>query len=815
MKQGPSILRAGLIFAVLAFASPGSRAAEAADAAVKYSGNVKITQRGPAGEPLAATLKTADGKTFDLVMDEKGKSLAGVMAGQNPEIFGVAEENALRVIGYTDERVNAGHEFWRRMRCLACVVLPATVNAVAPQNLRGATVVTGRDFSYKRRFLVWTRDAQFLWVAADNEIFQFDLAQRRLVRRLGKADGLPDPLIYQLVSDGRTLWIVHRGGVAAAVVADGRVKDLPKLSCRFARAALGDGEVWVIADTGTFRFKSPDDTPVTLPALPTAGRIAKAVENGIWPPHWQRRTSLFITSPAAIDGRLYAGSYGDIYELADGTWRRVVEGGFEQAARNGRLWFLNAKGLNAYDPKGGKIEALEPPEEVRGRYTQLLATDTAVWLAAEPVPGAGGSAPTGGGLAKYDLATHAWQSWTQINNRPARPLACLAENEGTVWAVAMEGKYITKSAHPGMTTTHRQDFQPTEFCLHRCDPKSGQWESLPLPITELDRRLICGQDGCYAPDAIVPQFIDSLSVGTNRVFAVTRLVPKQFFGGYWPSIGQVASRDGGAWTAKFDHHPEQLDLQGEQPMVLDISSGQLTAIGSSLKDQLWEAIGNDLTLGLFAAAGTHWAITESAVACFDEAAGAWKKLVASEFRWYWHATALLDDGRYVYIGSDRGLLCRLDTETATFETQATFSNRSVTRIVKNSAGEIMAASRPAPLGALPVQLAVDTLKTLEGEAARFDGRGWAVAKAADLPADGPAPAWHFERLEPKPVGHNDKTQGNFLCESAPGSAQSTPRYYLKEAFFPVFLSKSSDGRRMWIATYTGLTRLDFPPTTDK
>ncbi|HOX04916.1 MAG TPA: hypothetical protein PK280_00830 [Planctomycetota bacterium] len=809
---GIATVLAGLLFS-------SALAGEAPAGTAKFTGKVNVTKR-QAGVPAAATFTTADGKAYELVMDERGKSLGSVMHGQTPEIYGVAEGDKLRAVAYVDERVNAGHEFWRRMRCLACVVMPGTVNSATPPDLKGAEAVVGRPYDFKRRFTAWTRDEKFLWVAADNEILQFDLAGKKLVKSYGRAEGLPDKLVYQLASDGRELWLIHRGGTAMLSVGTETIQDVSLLpKCKYVRViAVNNHDFWFIGDTGTLRYSSIEKDRAggnRFPALPTAARIAKAVDNGIWPPHWERRTAHFITNPVELAGRLYAGSFGDIYELdlKAAKWTKIAENGFEQTARGGKLYFLTPKGLAEYDPATGKTEALEPPEEVRGRYAQLLLTDSAAWIASEPLAAAGDAAPAGGGLARFDLAARKWQTWAEVDGRPARPVSCLTvAADGAVWAVTMEGKYAAKSAHPGMTTTKRLEFHTGGFGLLRYDEKAGKWTSLPLALEELGQRLICGQDGCHGADTIVPQFVENLTVGPKRAFAMTRLVPKQYFGGYWPCLDQVASRAdaGAAWAAKFEHHPEQLDLQGEQPMVLNISTGQLTASGNSLKDQLWEAIGHDLVLGSFLAGETHWAVTESCVGFFDEAAGSWKQLAAPEFRWYWRATALLDDGRYVYVGSDRGLVTRLDTTTGRFELQVALKDRKIERIAKDKDGNILVAGGQAPLGLLPVELVGDGVGArhavpLQAEAARFDGKAWAAAKPEDVPAAA-APQWLFKQLREKPQGYQDKTQGNYLCETAGGEPK--PRYYLKEAFFPLFLSANTDGSRLWASTYTGIVRMD-------
>lgn len=776
-------------------------------AAETLSGRVTATKRDASGV-RAATLTTPKGEVYHIEVDERGESLARVMHGESAEIRGeVAERDGarwVRVLDYADESVAAGHEYWRRMRCLACVVLPATRNAAAPADLRGATPVAGRWFSLKRRITAWTRHANSLWVAEDNALHEIDLASGRVARTVGKADGLPDQLVYQLAADGSTLWIIHRAGVAALELGGARVADLPALRAAFAQAAADPtGGAWIVADTGTFRLKSPDDAPAAYPAIPTAERIRKVVESGIWVAHWARRTGHLLASPVALGDRLYVGSYGDLYELAGGQWDRIAEGAWGQAPHAGKLWFLTAKGLAAYDPGTRKTESFAPPDSVRGRNARLLVTATAAWLLIEPTPGVGGQPPTGGGLARLDLAQGAWSAWPEINGLPARNVACLSEQNGDVWAVTMSGGFRTKSAHPGMTTTSRQDFVASGFALHRFAEKEGAWASVPLKLTEVENRLICGQDGQRSPDAIAPQFIEDLSVGGTRIFAVARLVPRQFFGGYWPCVEQVASRPDAAapWAGEFVHAPALAGLQGEQPLVLNISSGELTRIGSTLKDQLWEAVGHDLILALFAQGGRHWAVTEGGVACFDEAAARWLHVLPAEFRWYWRATAALDDGRSLVIGSDRGLVCRLDFATGRFLFLGALKDRAIARIAKAPDGALLVAGRQAPLGLLPVQVR-ESLKPLDADAARFDGTAWTPAKPGDLPPADPAPQWTFRQFDRK--DHLDKSQGNFLCGPGP---EANPRYYVKEAFFPQFLCVGPGGGRLWLSTYMGLLRL--------
>ncbi|MCG3179133.1 MAG: hypothetical protein BIFFINMI_01464 [Phycisphaerae bacterium] len=770
---------------------------QAGPATVSISGQIGTQDKAP-------ILKASDGTVYRLADDPRSQSLH-VMRGQSVEVRAVVTERdggkVLTVVSYTASDKTEAHELWRHSRCNACVVLPATVNSADPKDLKGATPVTGRYYALKEGLTTWSADARCLWAASDTRVFQVGLGDGKLVRTYGLADGLPDRLVYQVASDGTTLWIAHRAGLAIMDIADGRIADVPEVRFAYGRLAVTGGTAWLIADTGTFRLTGKPFRAEKLAALPTAGRIARLVSDGIWVPHWDRRVGGLIESPTAIGDRLYAGSYGDIYELADGAWKKLAVAACTMKAHAGKLWFLTPRGLNDYDPATGKTEVHTPPPGCRGRYAQLLLTDAAAWVAADPVPGAAGEDPSGGGLARMDLASGAWTDLGTIDGHSTANTACLAADAKGVWVATVEGKYATRGVHPGMTYVERKVLQPTGFVLLRFS--EGRWQTCPLASPDLEKRLICGQDGASRPDTICPQGMTELCPTGDRLFAITRLVPRTFFGGYWPCVNQVASRPAdGAWQAGFVHAPEQLDLQGEQPQILNISNGELIASDSMLKDVSFEAIGQDNVLGLLAAAGRAWALTEGCIGWFDEAAARWRKTVELPHRWYWRATAILDEGQYVYIGSDRGLITRLDVKSGLFEPQVVLDDRCITRIVRIGPDLILATSEPAALGAMPVQLA--GLKSEDWDAAGFDGQHWTKADPNDLAKAPPAEKipWLFKQLQK--TGHMDKSQGNFLW----AAGGDKPRYYVREIFYPICLSWSPQSQRMWLSTYTGLLRLD-------
>ena len=745
------------------------------------------------------TVKIHDdrGALYHVTLDKKGLELGAEMHGEKTRATGVVskkgDETWLTVRAYSGLEMAATHEQWRRMRCNYCVVGPALVNATIPRDLQGAKPIDGRPFSFKRQIVAWTRDERHLWVATDNELFQIGLAGKRLAKSYRRKDGLPDQVIYQLLSDGKTVWAVHRAGVAALTIGQAKIADLPALKCNFARLLAGEGCVWVIADTGTFRLKSAADKPVKKPALPTAERITKNVVNGIWLPHWQRRTAHFLKTPVSVGGRVYVSSYGDIYELDGGKWSPVEKNASDLRAGAGRLWFLCSKGLGEYDAATKKKSYHSAPNIPEGTCKQLLVTDAAVWVAVEPR-----RAPqdfVGGGLARLDLGSRKWQVWPEIHGKKVDRVTCLEEADGAVWAASLTGEYKKKGAHPGMTYVKRTVFAAAGFALHRFMAKEDKWETVTIGLPTFEKRLIIGQDGSRKHDLIVPQTVEDVSIGPARVFAVMRLFPTAYFCGYYPSVEQLAVRNPNSptWTARFEHRPEDLGLQGEQPRVLNISNTGRMVL---------EGVGHDNVLEVFLHEKEHWAVTEGRVSCFDAAAGRWKTVFEPGFRFYWRPTAALDNGRALYVGSDRGLVACLDFETGRFELLTCLDQRSISRIAEDDAGNIFVASQPSPLGILPVQL-WRKLQAEDWAVARFDGKTWARSDAQAMPR-GAKPPWFVKRIKKR--HRMDKSRGNCLFGPTPQGPK--PRLYVKGVFYPKFLCASPDGDRLWLSTYSGLLCLD-------
>jgi len=763
--------------------------------------------RDAVGTITAVEFLSDAGRLYHVTLDTNGLALGEQVHGEKARVSGTVVEKGdgawltvsreRRLLPYTHLEMTADAEHRRRVRpkaCNLCIIMLAKVNARQPKDLSGAAPADGRPFAYRRRIGAWARDERFLWAATDNELFQIDLAGKRPVKSYAASDGLPDQVIHQLLSDGKTLWMVYAGGgVAALTIGQDTIIDVPALTCRFARLVAGKGCVWLVADTGTFRLKAATEKPVGAPALPTAARITRQVVSGIWLPRWHRQTAHFIHAPVSVAGRLYVASYGDVYGLDGATWTRIAAGGSALTAAAGRLWFVSSKGVEEYDPETKKL-TVHPFLKTDGVCKHLLATDSGVWVVLEP-SGTPKKGFEGGGLARLDLASRTWQTFADINGRKADHVTCLQAVGDSVWLLNVEGEYKTKPAHPGMTYVKRQAFDPAGLCLYRFARTAKKWETIPLGLPTCEKRMIVGDSGARGRDVIVPHTVEAICVGARHVLGLMRLAPPTYFCGYYESVEHLAVRSGaeGKWTAAFEHRPADLGLQGEFPLTLNISN---------LGQEVLEGLGHDNVLGVFLHGNDHWAVTEGRVGRFDAKAGRWVKVLEPGFRFYWRATAALDDGTFLYVGSDRGIVSRLDLRTGRFEFLTCLNQRSISLIVQDKDGTIVVASKPSPLGIMPVQVR-GKLEAKDWTAARFDGKTWTQVDAKAVPSAAPA-TWTITHGSTK--RRWDTTHGNFLCRVTPENPK--PVFYLKGVFNPRFLCASPDGNRLWVSTHCGVFRVD-------
>jgi len=748
-----------------------------------------------------ATFTTDSGEVYAIEMDLYGAELAIVMNLERVTVRGVVSEKRdgrwLRVLGYADPALTAAHEYWRRICCNNCAVSAALVNAVRPRRLHGAQPVSGRYYARKAKVSAWTRDRKNLWVATDNRLLRIGLAERSVLASFDRTQGFPDSVVHALHSDGRMLLLATRCGVFGLAVHGGTgIRDAALMPGELARMVRDAETTWLVTDRATCRLAVAQRAPVVFRAIPTAGRIHKTLNDGVWLPHWRRQTAYLLGAPVLVQGRLFVESLGGIYGFDGAQWQRIARRGWNVRAGGGRLWYLTPQGVAEYEPAHGKRVVHAPGLLRTGRYTHLLATDRAVWVAAEPPELGGPVDADAGGLARFDLDTRRWQAWKRAQGTRLNHVLALHAEPDAAWAVNAEGRYRVTSADPGMLHVKRHTFDIDAVSLYRLGPEPAGWERIRLAPGRLEQRLICGHDGSRGMGGIGLQAVTHLAIGADRIFGLCRLAPTGFFGGYWPCVNQLAVRAPGAgqWRAAFVHEPAALNLAGEQPAILNISnSGR----------RILKAIGHDEVLDLFVHDGACWAVTEGCVALFEKRTGTWRRLYEAGPRYYWRATAAYDDRDGLYVGSDRGVVCRLDFATGRFTMELVLKDRTITRIFRDRAGRLTVHSTPAPLGRMPDRFA-PACPSHDWRAAVQDGGTW--RETPDPSAQAAAPGWYFKQVRKREP--RDKSRGNFLWRAGPGVRG--PSWYVKDVFFPLFLCASPDGKRLWISTFTGLLRLDVP-----
>ena len=757
-------------------------------------------------------IATDDGRKYLVWRDEKGKDISKTMQGVRVHLHvEILKENGkeyVKVLDYVKNRDRAGHELWRRMRCNACVVQSAEVNVKPHGDLAGAVPVSGRYYPFKDRIQAFHVEGDSLWLAMDNRVAGVDLAAKRITATYGRENGLPDSWIYRVFSDSRTVWISHRKGVAALDIEKGSIQDLPEIRACYAIVCQEGDNVWVVADSGTWRISSPKLISNAMAPLPTGARIRKAIEGGLWLPHWRRKTAHFMRHVVATGGDLYVESYGAIYAFEDEKWRCISDNGWELSRGAGRLWFVSPGRLVEYEVEKGESREHAFPEEVaKGRAVHVYVDDSAVWVALVPRETAEPKSETPGGLLRFDLADASWRVWKRIEDSLLDHISHITREGDTLWVAAMEGSYVQRAAHPGMTYVKRRPFRSSRISLHRLADGGGEWRSLLLSSDIVENRFICGQDGVGAPDDIIPERIEDLFIGKDRIFAYQHLYAKKFFSGYWSCINQVVAReDDGQWQPAQVHDPAQLNLQGEQPLVLNISNKG---------EMVLEAVGHDEVLDLLNHAGNAWVVTEGTVAFFDPESERWQRVVQGAYRWYWRATAAYDDGKALFIGSDRGLLGRLDYTTGNFAITGAFKERAVDALAADASGRVVAWARQETLGQMPGDLP-PTSQLIDGEVAAWDGKSWKLLAGEKAPERVHAAKWFVKDIrrgkKAKNVkGGRDRSPGNILFgPPASGSGKAVARFYVKDIFWPVYLCESADGKSLWIGTFTGLFRIDLP-----
>jgi hypothetical protein len=657
----------------------------------------------------------------------------------------------------------------------------------------GVEVAWGRPLSMTNRITCLAEGKGTIWAATDSALFAVDVAGKKLVKKYTLADGLPDEPTDALHNDGRFLWIIQRGGLAALDLRSAKIlgEGMPRFS--HAKVISDGNHAWVIADSGTYVYSHEAGSWKTAPPIPIGEEISRFLARGIWEGRRQQALRGLLGDPILFDGDVYIPSRGALYRYRQSSrrWSKVSGDAWKAATSGGRVFFIGASGVGEYDPATDETQHYSVGEDMpNGRPAFLLATNRNVWVALEAQPQSESHRAGEGGVARFDLRTRKWTSYIEINGRKADQVTALQLVGGDVWYATQDYTEVAEIvAHPGMAHVKRTRPKVKGLSLHTYPATGDGWRTITLPIPEGEPRMILGQKGTYNEGKMVPRRLLAMAPGQRAMVCHFDMYPRDYYSGYCPTIGIFAERDqpDEPWTASFANQADQLRLQGEHPAVLLISG--------SHGRRIVLAVGHNEVLGVFRDnAGTIWAVTEGCVAWFDDGERRWHRVVEPRYRFYWRATAAAADRKSIYIGSDCGLISRIDRKTYKPEVLVCLHKRKVTRLALDNEGKLWARTDSSNCRRLPLQLeAVPTGPAAEVVA--FDGENWMPAEEWPPQLQAPQSRWAFE------------SKRNFILRKAESGAAREPPFFLAGAFRPKVLLHDPIDPCLWISTYCGLVKL--------
>ena len=182
--------------------------------------------------------------------------------------------------------------------------------------------------------------------------------------RLDAVDGLHDPRIDTLLSEGAGLWIGTRSGVLRLV--DGRVEADPRLVpvageviTTLYRDDAGDGSLWIGTNTrGLWRLRRNEVLEQVVPEGAGMHRSIWAIQGdaaAIW-------VGAFAAGLYRIDR---ASGVSSVLTERDGLTNNVIYRILPDAG--GRLWLSTNNGLSVYDPDSGIVQNLGRRDGLRNQ----------------------------------------------------------------------------------------------------------------------------------------------------------------------------------------------------------------------------------------------------------------------------------------------------------------------------------------------------------------------------------------------------------------------------------------------------------------
>lgn len=671
-------------------------------------------------------------------------------------------------------------EMWRRGFCTKSMIYePAKVMArriVTAAKGKNLPILDSREFRKTNPIFCYAVSGEKLYAGTDSLIAVIDTAKRELVKTVGKADGLPDAQVVSLAADGDNLWIVTQKGTAL-LKADGKATIQGMPLCAAGRFLAAKEAVWLAADTGFYRYDRKTSAWKTLGEAPWAARISGIIQSGLWNDLRQSIVNSLFAEFVAAGDKLWFLSLGSLYayDPAGDSWSTALSGAHKLAVAGGNLWALTPQTVVKFS--GNEKSEFAAGKELPAGAPAAIAADENgdIWVAIQSEQDTASSTLKGGGIARFRSAEGKWELFTEINGAKIFLPTFMGKIGGDiVVAVQCADKTKTLLAHPGMAHITRILPDISALAVHRYDRTAGKWITTPMALDFSADRCIVGEWGTYQMAKVGPCSIERVAGDGGNVFAEYSVRAKDYYAGYYLTVGRFAGKEGAEWKASYVNGEKELSLAGEQPDLL--------MIARSHGDDVVRGEGQYDVLGLETIGGKVWTITEGAVACHD---GGWKTVFRSPNRLYWVASATVADKENVWFGCDRELITRYRKATGTWEVVGRVKGRAITAMALKD-GKLFVRSQKYTEGNLPPPLA-DISVVGDADILVFENNQW---KSADqFPQADAAQGWTIDPSSAV-LAKGGKERG-----AVPG------------VFQPAVLCEDAPDGVVWVKTYGGVVRV--------
>lgn len=686
-------------------------------------------------------------------------------------------------------RTTPEEELWYRAHCLGCMIRQARKDATVPGQLKGAAVVEGKKFSYNHRISCYVASSEHIWLATESEIYQIGVRDKKVIKIIAFSEGLPISTIEDMVVDKDLLWAVTREGVFAYHIHEGRwlKEGMPKF--KVGKVLPTQNEVWVVSESGTFRFDKSSREWTEYKPLPNSSAIKSLLRKGIWTDEWEMNVQPFIHKITFHRKSVWVLSYNKIYRLESGknTWQKIASDVWDiQPDRNG-IWALTTNGISYLQGNEMPIKNYTVADGIlQGRLSHLEVAEQNVWVVSEPQVDEQAEVFKGGGISRFDKKEQKWFTYQRINGEKVDVVNFLGLRDGQIYvATRAYDRIETKFLHPGMQYVKKLKPHLTTFYLHRY-LGNNRWESISCPEVKKKEMNIIGHRNEQKKDKVGPHCIEDVIIFKDSIFSLVKMASEKFYAAYYPTIVRFAHYDEGnkGWLGQIVDYTYQLGLQGEQPEIMALSRnhGERIFIAETYLD----------VLGMEIIANSPWVVTERAVAYYSDEG--WVQLINLPYRFYWEVTAGVVGPKYIWFGSGMGTVSKMDKKSGNCEIIARLEGRRIEGLLLDDEGNLWVKSKPYNEGVLPCDLKIKTV--VSKGVVMFDGKQWIEKKEEDFAnkLKKIARVWLFK----------DK---NYIYRYSNKSGKEQLYAYLKGAYRPKILC--ADGETLWLSVYGGISKIDL------